>query len=77
MVKYPLPRRPSRAEFRARLKEAKKRGLGGAEAMAEVMRELNCKYNRRSCTDRAQTWKKPPGFDEAWWNGALLKCGWA
>lgn len=73
MVKYPLPHRPSRAEFRARLKEAKKRGLAGAEAMAEVMQQLNCKYNRRLCTDRAQTWKKPPGFDDAWWNGALLQ----
>lgn len=73
MVKYPLQKRPRVAEFRARLRLAKKKGLAGREAMACAMAEMNRKYNRVTARMAAgKPWKKPPGFDYEWWGGALV-----
>ena len=73
MVKYPLPRNPSRAELRACIKEAIKEGLVGKQALARAMEKLNRKYNRRGHSEVGKPWKKPPGFDYEWWSGSLLQ----
>ena len=48
MVKSPFPTpscHASRAELRARVNEAKAKGLRGNQALAHAMRQLNAMYN--------------------------------
>ena len=73
MVKYPLPKHPSRSELRALVKEAMKLGLDTEGAFAWAMLKLNSVYNRKTRGVCASPWKKPPGFDSEWWNGKLLR----
>lgn len=73
MVKYPPPKHPSISELRERTKEASARGLEPREALVCAMEELNRAYNPKTRRGSVSPWKKPPGFDQEWWNGRLLR----